>query len=178
MYFLFPAVIDGLLVPFPPPFLVQEVAGCDGTLLLLPRPRICTEVEDRTEHPFRAKGCFIGINNKKREKTRSEMNPGLRGFAKELEISQGRVAPREISDTSHFWLGQKYHKNNAASSFSALALLFPHSQQGSASQTSSRLRIRWHRVRHRRAAPGADGIRLFLSAPCVEQGDIFGREIR
>lgn len=51
------------------------------------------------------------------------MNPALRGFAKALEISPGRAASHEISDTSHFWLGQKYHKNNAASSLSALAAL-------------------------------------------------------
>lgn len=81
-------------------------------------PCIYTKEEHRTEHPFTAKGCFIAINNKKGEQSKSEMNPGLRrGFAKELEISQGRVGPHEISDTSHFWLGQKYHKNNAASSF-------------------------------------------------------------
>lgn len=54
---------------FFPLFLVQEAAGWNGTLILvlLPHPCIYIEVEGRTEHPFRAKGCFIGINNKKRE---------------------------------------------------------------------------------------------------------------
>lgn len=139
---------------------MQEFAGWNGTLILalLPCPCSYTKVEDRTEHPFRAKGCFIGTNKEKRKQTRSEMNPGLEGFAKELEISQGPVAPHEICDTSHFWLGQKYRKNNAASSFSALALLFPHSQQGlSASQASSRLRIRRHRPRHRLAQTASSG---------------------
>lgn len=95
--------------------------------------------------------------------------------------------PHEISDTSHFWLGQKYHKNNAASSFSALALLFPHSQPGSASQTCSRPRIH---QQHQAQAPSGISFQpqalsreIFLvqkpnESFCGSQGLFLGRGVR
>lgn len=64
----------------------------------------------------------MGISNKERENwVRDESRP--QGFAIQLEISQGQATSHEISDTSHFWLSLKYHKNNAASSLSALPVL-------------------------------------------------------
>lgn len=93
-------------------------------------------------------------------------------FAKYLEISQGRAASHEISDTSHFWLGQKYHKNNAASSLSMLALLFPHSRQGFV--LPKILRAPDPPVPATALPNGADGVRLFfLLRPMRRERKIF-----
>lgn len=85
------------------------------------------------QEPREAKS--MGIRNKGRENwVRDESRP--QGFAVQLEISQGQAASHEISDTSHFWPSLKYHKNNAASSLSALPVL-PTLPHGSSQHPSS-----------------------------------------